>query len=265
MASLSRLKYLINPKIKEIVFKTSEENLLVGLDTIKESIQKANDSIREISNFPIDIFSLLGMRNLSAFLGEVFVTSFVKSSNGMFVKNPHQDGYPDLLAMTPQGIKEWKRLINNLQDKRPFSPFVPGGIEVKATCGSLPTPAIFSKWNLKKPTIGDNRIKFVTGYDWKSHHRETNNLMGIFWDFIKGVPMIVALFYCTELAQEDWGAIIQPRVNGGRTTSVSIMTRTGVSKMYNGWIAVLNDEDYINFFNKYNHLAEIPLDGAVPV
>ena len=249
----------------DIVFKTPEQNLSIKLDTITSAIEKANDSIREISNFSIDIFSLLGMRNLSAFMGEVFVTSLVQVSEGMFFKNPHQDGYPDLLAMTNQGLKEWERLKNNLQDKRPFSPFIPGGIEVKATCGSLPTPAVFARRNLKKPIIGDTRIKYVTGYDWKSHHRETNNLMGIFWDFINGVPMIVGLFYCIQLSQDDWGNIIQPRADGGRTTSVSIMTRAGVAKMYNGWIAVLKDPDYINFFNRYNHSLEIPLDGAAPV
>ncbi len=77
-----------------------------------------------------------------------------------------------------------------------------------------------SRRGLKKPVIGDTRIKSVTGYDWKAHHRETNNLMGIFWDFIKGVPMITALFYSPDLNQNDWGNIIQPRENGGRTTSV---------------------------------------------
>ena len=167
MPKVPPLKYLINPNLTDIVFKTPEQNLSIKLDTITSAIEKANDSIREISNFSIDIFSLLGMRNLSAFMGEVFVTSLVQVSEGMFFKNPHQDGYPDLLAMTNQGLKEWERLKNNLQDKRPFSPFIPGGIEVKATCGSLPTPAVFARRNLKKPIIGDTRIKYVTEYDWK--------------------------------------------------------------------------------------------------
>lgn len=42
------------------------------------------------------------------------------------------------------------------------------------------------------------------------------------------------------------GRIVQPREGGGRTTSVSIMGRTGIRKMCDGWVAVLNDVDYIN-------------------
>jgi hypothetical protein len=39
------------------------------------------------------------MRNLSAVIGEIFVTACVKNLSGNFLKNPHQDGYPDLIAM----------------------------------------------------------------------------------------------------------------------------------------------------------------------
>ena len=114
------------------------------------------------------------------------------------------------------------------------------------------------KRGLLKPDIGDTRISFLTGYDWKAHHRETNNLLGIIWDFINGVPRIVAVCYSNKLIEEDWGKIIKPKEGGGRTTSVSIMTREGVKKMYDGMLAVNNkDNRYIDFFNKYNKSSKL--------
>lgn len=91
------------------------------------------------------------------------------------------------------------------------------------------------------------------GYDWKAHHRETNNLAGILWDFVDRVPRIVAVFFCPSLVVDDWGKIIQPREGGGRTTSVSIMNREGVKKMYRHWVAVVDsDERYKRFLNRYS-------------
>ena len=241
-----------------IHYTTDREQIALEVDKIREALHFTNKTISKIANFEVDIFNVLGMRNLSAFIGELFVASMVKTNGSYFRKNPHQDGYPDLLAMTKVGKKEWERLINNLQDKKPFSPFKTGGIEIKATCGSVPTPKQLQNKGLKKPEIGESRIKVVRGYDWKSHHRETNNLMGIFWDFINGSPRIIALFYCQELSKEDWGKIIKPKESGGRTTSVSIMTRVGVHKMYKNWIAVIKDNRYIDFLNLYNKDNIIP-------
>ena len=53
-----------------------------------------------------------------------------------------------------------------------------------------------------------------------------------------------------DLVVDDWGRIVQPREGGGRTTSVSIMGKTGIKKMCDGWIAVIDKEEYINAFAK---------------
>jgi len=198
------------------------------------------------------VFAILGMRNLSAFIGEVFASSLALKAEGLFKANPHQDGYPDLLLMDDAGIQYWDKFSTRLRDKAPFSPFPNGGIEIKATCGSLPTPAQCRRLGVEKPDIGDQRISMLRGYDWKAHHRETNNLIGIIWDFLNGVPRIIAIFYSTSLTTADWGNIVQPREGGGRTTSVSIMNRVGVKKMYTGTILVLDDARYLRFLNRYN-------------
>jgi hypothetical protein len=92
----------------------------------------------------------------------------------------------------------------------------------------------------------------MTGYDWKAHHRETNNLAGLLWDFIGGRPRIAALFYSHELEEADWGKIVHPRDGGGKTTSLSIMNRSGIRKMYAGWICVLSEGGYREFLNRKN-------------
>ena len=109
-----------------------------------------------------------------------------------------------------------------------------------------------AKLGIEKPDIGDTRISVLNGYDWKAHHRETNNLIGILWDFYEGTPHIMAIFFGNNLTENDWGRIVQPKEGGGRTTSVSIMSREGVNKMYQNWIAVKNDHRYIDFLNIYN-------------
>ncbi len=224
----------------------------VDKEIILNAIHYSHSVLDKFVQFEVDVFGILGMRNLSAFIGEVFAAAVIKNSNGHFKKNPHQDGYPDLLLMDKPGIDLWKELENRTREKQPFSPFGNGGIEVKATVGSVPTPKECDRKNIIKPDIGDQRIDVIKGYDWKAHHRDTNNLLGILWDFIEGVPRIVAVFFGNNLTIDDWGEIVQPKAGGGRTTSVSIMTRIGVKKMYDGCLYVIDDQRYIDFLNRYN-------------
>lgn len=237
---------------KKVTFRGKKSTADLEVETFKNALNFFDETISKLDEVSEGLFSTLGMRNLSAFIGEVFAAALSKASNGFLIKNPHQDGYPDLLVMTEEGKALLKSLEQNMQDKKPFSDFASGGIEVKATCGSVPTPEVLRRRNRTKPEIGDQRIEVITGYDWKAHHRLTNNLVGVVWDFVDKVPTISAIFFSSELTQEDWGKIIQPHEGGGRTTSVSIMTRPGIYKMYEGWIAALNDERYIKFFNKFN-------------
>lgn len=250
------MTYLINECANTEFLSSKGEKEKVDLEMFREALKDTHQVIDKITrDIPVNVFEILGMRNLSAFVGELFAKSLVKMSHGKFVSNPHQDGYPDLLLMNKSGKITYEKLkaSGRLREKSPFSPFEVGGLEIKATCGSVPTPAECSKRGLSKPDMGDERIRLVRGYDWKAHHRETNNLIGIFWDFFMGSPHIVGVFFCANLSEEDWGKIVQPKEGGGRTTSVSIMTRAGVWKMYANWIAIKDDSRYINFFNRYNN------------
>lgn len=241
---------------QNILISRNRENIAFPVENIVEAVMVANRTFIQFSeiNENLDLFSILGMRNLSAFIGEVYVASLAQQSDGILMKNPHQDGYPDLLLLDDYGRNCLER-IPDLHDKSPFSPFLGGGIEVKATCGAVPKPAACRRRGFSKPEIGDTRAGILTDYDWKAHHRETNNLIGLLWDFANRVPEIVALFYSSSLTTEDWGNIVQPREGGGRTTSVSIMTRVGVRKMAQGCLYCKDNPVISAFVENYNHIS----------
>lgn len=250
------MKYKINNSINPVLIKPNGELVNIDINLFIKALNLYNKKINTFYNTKIDIASILGMRNLSAVIGELFVQAFAESSDGLFIKNPHQDGYPDLLLMDTEGTQIYKQIEteNLLQEKHRFSPFASGGLEVKATCGSVPSQKDCNKKGVARPDIGDQRINLLKGYDWKAHHRDTNNLIGITWDFINTIPTITSIQFSSNLSEELWGKIIQPKEGGGRTTSVSIMTREGVATMLHGWIIMLDDDNYINFFEKYNNI-----------
>lgn len=237
-------------------FKTLRKHEIPSQNFVDAAL-KFDELIHRFHEFEIDIASLLGMRNLSAFVGELYASCLIKSTGDIFKKNPHQDGYPDLLLMDKTGMDLWQSLGTRLREKSPFSPFASGGIEVKATCGDIPSARQFTQKGKIKPDIGDQRISYVKNINWKAHHRDTNHLLGLYWDFIDRKPKIAGVFYSAELAIEDWGRIVHPVEGGGRTTSVSIMGKSGIKKMCSSWICILNDSSYITFFEKYGGIKVI--------
>lgn len=248
---------------KQIEISIARKSNRIGLPArvLTSAVDLAHGLIDQIYSINLDIAAILGMRNLSAFIGELFATAVLRTCGPLFEANPHQDGYPDLLLMDRVGKAEWDRLQNRRNDKSPFSPFSGGGIEVKATCGSVPTPAACRHRGISRPDLGATRIQCLNGFDWKAHHRETNNLAGLLWDFIDGRPRIVALFYSSDLTENDWGKIVQPKTGGGRTTSVSIMSKVGIQKMCAGWLCVLNDDKYLSFLREKFGLIVTPDEG----
>lgn len=234
---------------------TINSETIITSDELNKAINFCNTALRTLDEqtkqFDINIFETLGMRNLSGMVGEYFAKSVQRFSNEGLHSNLHQDGYPDLLLTnTYERLSYYHTLYTEKngkkypKDKALFSPFKFGGVEVKATCGTTPSAS-----KTPKPLIGEQRISKVTSFDWKAHHRETNNLLSIFWDFIDEVPTVAGCFYRNDLTIDDWGKIVQPSEGGGRTTSVSIMTRDGVKKMCDGWLAVIDMPEYIEAFS----------------
>src|SRR3989344_9313143 len=116
-------------KIKKVTFHGKKSTADFDIELFKEAVGIFDETISKLDEVADGLFATLGMRNLSAFIGEMFAAALAKASNGFLVKNPHQDGYPDLLVMTRGGKELYTSLVNNLRDKRPFSPFLAGGME----------------------------------------------------------------------------------------------------------------------------------------
>lgn len=240
------IDYLVN---KIVSVKYEGKNVLTPKEVV-DAIRSCNEALRSLNEhtqqFDINIFETLGLRNLSGLVGEYFARSVMRTSNGKLQSNLHQDGYPDLLLTDTKAKLEYFNSLYTIKngkkcpvDKESFSPFKYGGIEIKATCGSTPSAS-----KTPKPLIGEQRIELLTGFDWKAHHRTTNHLLAVLWDFIDENPTIVAAFFQDGLTIDDWGKIVEPKEDGGRTTSVSVMTPKGVRKMCEKWVAIINDEKY---------------------
>ncbi len=245
----------------------------------------------------INFYELLGTRNLGSFIGAVYAKCLENAMPEKLLVNGHQDGYPDLCALTSEGRKyiENIRAEGMWDAKKSWAKYPEGGIEIKTTCGAVPQPTK----KRKKPGIGDERSQVVTGADWKAHHRETNNLLGLFWDFIDGVPTVIGLFYRNDLTVADWGKLIVPKNDddvasdesvvaevaegvenvaeeittsevvetkkkkAGRTTSVSIMTPTSVKRMGRGWIVLPSDTHLLRTLAK-PRLFDLGVDAVEP-
>ena len=220
-------------------------NVKLDVEAIPATLQKTNEVFEKLTDVAPYVYELLGMRNLSAFVGAAFAKELQEASKGLLLLNPHQDGYPDLLLMDQTGLDQLASTGLDNRSKEPFSPFPTGGIEIKATCGDVPSAKELVKKGSNKPLIGEERISIVTAFNWKAHHRETNYLMGLLWDFVEGKPAITAVTFSAELEEEDWGRIVQPKEGGGRTTSVSIMAKSGVRKMLSNALYVIDDERYL--------------------
>jgi transcriptional regulator with XRE-family HTH domain len=150
----------------------------VPASVVTSAINVAHELIDSMYAIDLDIAAVLGMRNLSAFIGELYAAAVVKTSAGRFRSNPHQDGYPDLLLMDEAGRKAWQDLEGRTGEKGPFSPFPAGGVEVKATCGGVPTPQICRRRGIERPDIGKTRIGCMTNGSVKIMPRFCRNPKG---------------------------------------------------------------------------------------
>ncbi len=255
------IKYILFNRPKEELCYTvnSIDKWSIDAKTIMECMISTNEIIELIYDltllYDVNIFETLGMRNLSSFVGELFGHEVYRVYSDKLIKNPNQDGYPDLCALTTEG----KRYIqDHLQpngkpqpNKEFWSSYPFGGIEVKATCGNTPPASV-----CPKPLLGESRLSIMLNAEWKAHHQETKILCGILWDFIDQIPTVLSTFFRNDLdttigvANADWAKTITPREGGGRTTSVSIMRRgknkdQGVRKMGQGWLVLPENKNLL--------------------
>lgn len=238
-ATRDSLQYIVSEGRSQASLRYGQGNALEVIPAIVgEAVAIANAAIKVVHDvsqaYDVLLFDILGLRNLSSFVGEVFKDQLARLMPDSVIPNPNQDGHPDLLALTREAKPYLDRLEREglTSAKEYFSPFPYGGLEVKATCGDTPPARVMAK-----PKIGESRLSIMTGLNWKAHHRETNHLISLVWDFVDGIPTILAAFYRNDLSPDDWGRMVTPG-EGSRTTSVSIMAGVGVRKMAAGWVVL---------------------------
>ncbi len=190
------------------------------IDHIK-LVSAINECNQGLASFPPHIWRSIALKFSGAVIGEFFAASIASSCNAF--RNTVEQGYPDVLPKDAENASEY--------ELRHY----PTGLELKGTCGNIPTG------NLVK--AGLPRVNYLSSINWKAHHREVENLLAFIWDFypVKDsiyTPCITAAFYCSNLCEDDWGAISGL---SGRSTKLSNMAKCGREKMASGIVCVLDD------------------------
>lgn len=242
--------YLTNPDA-DTTFSIGQRVQTIDADLFAQALADMNRVSEWLANnIPVDLFSMLGMRNLSAFVSKMFAKSLAKKSDGRFIGNPHPEGSPDLLLMDADGealLAQLKAQVG-LKDKSAFAPFAGGGVEVKATCGAIFSAAQCARRGCLRPGLGENRIEVMRAYEWRTHNLANAPLLALLWDFIDGAPHVVAVFFGNHLSLPA-----PVPAAGGRRSASTLLSRTHVRDLYDNWIAVRNDPRYIDFIDRYNN------------
>lgn len=190
---------------------------------------------KECKKLKVNFFQALGQRNLSGFIGEVY-KSFFADEFEIIKMNPHPDGRPDLvfynnLEYYNSGFEKVNG--NYIPNKKIFTPYKYGGIEIKCTLGTHSVSKKEKDLRNHKPfEIYESRIDFLKGITYMAHHAHNINLLGLYYDYFENsnfCPQIMVGFY-SNILEEDWGEISKPKANT-KTTSAGSISKSGIEKL----------------------------------
>lgn len=210
-----------------------------GQDLPEEKIEVSADSLLEI----------LDQKVISGLVGEFFRAELAKNCDYLF-SNPRDDGHPDLCAVSDRAtefLSENGITLPNIKtnlSKAIWTPYggeanrLPG-VEVKATIVGDPVKEKRgSRYpNAKRPS-------------WSAHHQQTPVLLGLVWDYVDGLPKIIAAFFANSLdtshgkQNQHWSSVSIPK-DGSKGTSSCSLLREGCNLMYENQVLEPSNE-YIN-------------------
>lgn len=204
-----------------------------GFDiTVAQIATAINRSTTLLQSLPFALFASIDLKATSGMIGAIFISSLAEQLDDA-VPNPIEKGHPDIIPKS--GLNATEAQLRNYGI----------GLEVKCTIGNVAKGALLSS--------GQQRIDLLTGLTWQAHHREVGSLLGLVWDFAgqiqndKKYPIITGAFYSASLTTDDWGVISGTT---GRNTKVTGMKVSGKRKMGEGWLTMLNDDVYIEKYQK---------------
>ena len=197
-------------------------------NNVFDALEKTN---RLLSELPTNLYKTIDYKTTSAMIGSLFCESLASFTRS--IVNPIEKGHPDIIPLA--GAQASEEELRNY----------PFGLEVKCTVGNVSKGA-----DLR---AGEVRVKSLANITWQAHHREVKALLGLVWDFVDNgskfhYPAISGVFYSDSLEEDDWGAISGTT---GRNTKVTGMKASGKVKMGNGWVALLDDEEYLNKYKRF--------------
>jgi len=215
------MKYKINNKFKIKV------GFIVTNKHVHQALNQTNDILADL---PSTLFRSIDFKTTSAMIGAVFCDCLAALTKG--IVNPIEKGHPDIIPSSGKNATE--------EELRNY----PLGLEIKCTVGNIMKGA-----NLR---AGQARIRQLTGITWQAHHREVDALMGLVWDFFDNghsfsYPVVSGVFYSDDLNEDDWGEISGTT---GRNTKVTGMKSSGKSKMGKGWVALIDDAEYLDKYQR---------------
>jgi hypothetical protein len=208
-------------------------------------------------NAEFEFYEAVGQRNLSGFIGEVFVKSFEKVVDG-YSGNPHADGRPDILDLTTDEAEahfERDCFAGGASGPVPLrgllAPFKYGGLEVKASIGS---PVAKYKDRLAEDfgvggfLVGMPRIDYLDSITYWGHHASCENLIGLYYDYVPeldSAPQVLLVMHSELEAAVDWNRVSVGRSTSKKTSNTSL-TKTGKEKLYRNVVAVVDDKRYLS-------------------
>ena len=241
--------------------KASATNLVIAGTIVSKSVALANQYLFSLQGqsreMGFDIYRILGQRNLSGFVGEVFSRILARYMNDLEV-NPHADGRPDLIDLSKENSR--KHYLNDCFQEsasgvrlplRPkFAPYQFGGIEVKCSIGT-PVSNYKNELLLKHGStefdIGMERLEYLRSITYWGHHTGCENLLGLYYDYppgCEGSPQILAAFHSELKPDEDWSAVSVGKA-GSKKTSNTSLTKCGRKKVLGGTVVVIDDKRYL--------------------
>lgn len=131
--------YLTNNALSPVVVRSSQQ-IPIDRDLFTAAINETHDMIDDLYAASIDIATVLGMRNLSSFIGELYATAFQKRCGELFRRNPHQDGYPDLLLMDKVGPRHGKHFAIATARRLPLARSLLAVSKSKQLAAAYPPP-----------------------------------------------------------------------------------------------------------------------------
>lgn len=241
--------------------KASGRTITIKGTIVAAAIVKANiylSALKKMFNdMGFDIYSTLGQRNLSGFVGEVFGRTLNGLVQDMEV-NPHPDGRPDLIDLSGETTRRFYEKecfsVSENGDSIPIrselAPFKFGGIEIKSSIGS---PVSSYKKGLEEELgvtefkVGMERVKYLESITFWGHHASCENLLGLYYDYPKaarGAPQFMAALFARLDPAEDWHKVSIGKA-GSKKTSNTSLSATGKEKIYHGTVAVTKDRKYL--------------------